>query len=374
MLRSHTQTSGDSFTPCWLTGQLQQAGVLPQGRVVAVRSRANAAFNSRLTHLELDYSVAAPAAAPRRLVAKQSLPEPWAVTAGLREVEFYRSMASLPAPLPGIVPCYAALHDPQTGHSILLLQDLSDSHAIALPREQQLSAGANIPSEAAIDQVIDALARFHASWWEPPRLGNDPAFKAWRAESGQWEQHMQRVSRAWRQLRSEEGASLPEETVSIYEHALGNLPRLWEAEIEPRFRALSRLTVTHGDAYFANFLVPNEPWSAPTYLIDWQCPWVDWGPLDLVPLCAAFWTPAQRQKGEREMRMLHRYHEALQQAGVENYSWENLLHDYRLALIDWLLVPIQDRDDGAGREYWRPKMACLSAAYLEWECAALLAA
>jgi hypothetical protein len=58
---------------------------------------------------------------------------------------------------------------------------------------------------------------------------------------------------------------------------------------------------------------------------------------------------------------------------VTGYDWVDLLTDYRLALIEWLLVPLQDRLDGAGRDYWWPKMQCLIGAYRDHDCGALLA-
>ena len=38
----------------------------------------------------------------------------------------------------------------------------------------------------------------------------------------------------------------------------------------------------------------------------------------------------------------------------------------------WLLMPLQDRFGGAGKDYWWPKMQCLVAAFREWQCAELL--
>jgi hypothetical protein len=62
----------------------------------------------------------------------------------------------------------------------------------------------------------------------------------------------------------------------------------------------------------------------------------------------------------------------LQAHGVDNYSWEDLKIDYQSGLIYWLLVPLQDRYDGSGKDYWWPKMQCLVAAFREWRCAELL--
>ena len=106
--------------------------------------------------------------------------------------------------------------------------------------------------------------------------------------------------------------------------------------------------------------------------LHWQSPVVDIGGYDLANLCATFWTPEQRQEGQREQKILRRYHWALQSYGVQGYSWDDLIADYQAGLIYWLLVPVQDRRDGAPKEYWWPKMQCLAAAFREWRCETLL--
>ncbi|MEZ4617979.1 MAG: hypothetical protein R2867_21055 [Caldilineaceae bacterium] len=72
------------------------------------------------------------------------------------------------------------------------------------------------------------------------------------------------------------------------------------------------------------------------------------------------------------MSILQRYHQGLQRHGVTNYSWTQLLADYRSGLIFWVLMPVQDGADGAAKSYWWPKMQCLLAAFEEWECAEIL--
>lgn len=97
-----------------------------------------------------------------------------------------------------------------------------------------------------------------------------------------------------------EEAWLPEDVRALYERVLVHLPSYWERQLRPRFQTMRHLTLTHGDAYFANFLCPEPPTSGPTYLLDWQSPGVDLGGYDLANLCATFWTPEQRGDDGRE--------------------------------------------------------------------------
>jgi hypothetical protein len=69
--------------------------------------------------------------------------------------------------------------------------------------------------------------------------------------------------------------------------------------------------------------------------------------------------------------MLRRYHATLAAGGVRDYTWDDLSRDYRSGLIFWLLMPLQDRLDGAALAYWWPKLQCTAAAFREWHCAEL---
>ena len=91
-----------------------------------------------------------------------------------------------------------------------------------------------------------------------------------------------------------------------------------------------------------------------------------------VNLLATFWTSAQRHEAQRETTLLRRYHDVLRLHGVQHYAWEDLQVDYRVAVTEWLFQPAQDRADGAGKDYWWPKLQCLAAAFQDLQCADLL--
>jgi hypothetical protein len=73
-----------------------------------------------------------------------------------------------------------------------------------------------------------------------------------------------------------------------------------------------------------------------------------------------------------ERYVLRRYHQRLVSAGVDEYSWDDLVLDYRTALVDWTLVAVHDASHGSARAYWQPTMGCLLDAYEDWGCADLL--
>ncbi len=363
----------NSPTPAWLTAILWQAGILQQGEVTAVDEQKDGAFNSQLAFLRLHYSADAESDLPTRLVLKRNVASDWGVEAGAEEVKFYKLVATLPDYPPIMPPCYAAATDEASGDSYLLLQDLSESHAPPITRDQQLSIVDGVPAPAYIESVVDTLAQFHAYWWQHPLLASG------RLTVGYWSRNAERLAlyqerrqRSWDSLVAAEGDWLPTDIRALYEQVLTRLPAHWQRYLEPRFRTQSHLTVVHGDAYFSNFLCPKQGNAGTTYLLDWQSPVVDLAGHDLANLIATFWTPMQRHHEGREQKLLQRYYNTLCAHGVAGYTWEELLTDYRAGLIYWLLVPVQDRYGGAGKDYWWPKMQCLVAAFRDWQCKALL--
>lgn len=363
----------DPITPAWLTTVLRENGFLTHGRVLRVTSKETAAFNSHTQRLQLRYSDDAAPKPAASMIIKRNVQTPWGIEAGEAEVKFYQVAAALQPSPPALVPCYAAAYDPASGNSYLLLQDLSETHAPALTRDQQLSIVNGVPSTPIIERVVDTLARHHAYWWNHPLLASETfPIGYWSRNVDRFMLYLQRRRRAWESLWANESGWFPDDLRDLYEGVLAHLPQHWETYLEPRFRTNTDLTLLHGDAYFANFLCPKGSTGSPTYLLDWQPPVVDIGGYDLANLCATFWTSKQRREARREEQLLQRYHTILQAYGVANYTWVNLITDYQAGLIYWLLVPLQDRHDGSSRDYWWPKLQCLVAAFREWRCAELL--
>lgn len=365
--------SPEQATPTWLTKMLREAGLLPYGEVLAIDLQPTGAFNSVTMRLLITYTPDAPETVPRSLILKCSNGTAWGKQASRDEVQFYQLIASLPNYPPLMVPCYSSAYDETSEASYLLLLDLSPTHLVPVPRDQQiaLDKGENVPAEMYIERAIETLAAFHAYWWEHELLGservplgyNDDDFGSYcqrRRDAVEW------LLRHERDVLSPAMQTLCAETAAHFE-------RWWTDYLAPRMQVKSRITLIHGDAYFANMLSPREGVVGETYLIDWQSAEPHLGTFDLVNLCDTFWTREQRHEGQREQRILQHYFAQLQARGVQNYSWDDLLLDYRLALIEWLLITVQDARNGSKRSYWLPKLQCISAAFEDWHCADLLA-
>ncbi len=359
---------GEQITTTWLTAVLRQAGVLQHGTVVSFEPAMTGAFNSQTGHFVPHYSAETAPNALIQLVIKRNAQQD-----GEYEVKFYNLVATLADHPRIIVPCCAAAYDEESGDSYLLLQDLSDTHAPPVTRDQQISIVEGVPAPHAIEQVVETLAQLHAYWLNHPLLEKE-AFDIgyWSRNAEHFARYLQRRTISWESLISSEASWFPEDLRALYEGVLAHLPSFWERYLEPRFRTRTNLTLTHNDAYFANFLAPKHSDLGVTYLLDWQTPIFDIGGYDLANLCATFWTSEQRQQDQREQQILRHYYTALLAHGVKTYSWDDLLTDYKLGLIFWLLMPVQDCYGGSERSYWWPKMQCLTTAFREWHCEELL--
>lgn len=363
----------DEPTPIWLTAVLRQAGILSAGEVVAVEHRVTSAFNSSTCFLRVRYSSEAPSSAPKRLVLKRNLPDAWAIAAGIDEVRFYHLVAALgdhPSILP---PCYAAAYEASSGNSYILLEDLSATHAPPVTREEQIRVDRGVPSAHHQWAVVETLASLHAYWWEHAYL-NSGVMEAgfWSRDEERFNQYLVKRKAAWKKLMATESSWFPVALRALFDRLFAQLPGFWKTHLAPRFQSYKHVTLIHGDAYFANFLCPKDAGAEATYLLDWQSPSFDLAAYDLVNLLATFWTRTQRKAQNREATLLRHYYTGLLSGGVQGYRWEELLADYRVGLIFWVLMPIQDGADGAAKEYWWPKLCCLLDAFEDWNCANLL--
>jgi aminoglycoside phosphotransferase (APT) family kinase protein len=311
----------------WLTAALRRSGVLTDGEVTQLRVRRSDAFNSTTVFLRATHPGAE---TPLRLVLKRPSAAQWSRAAAADEVRFYRLLAQR-ADHPAIAPRCLGTGEPD-GDPYVLLEDLSPTHVAPVSRARTIALR-GIPTRARLDRAVETLAQLHAYWWQratPPFPAAEPFASI-----------VARRQKAWLRVR----AQVPQPARQFYEYVLAKASTV---DISGRPR-----TLVHGDTYLSNFLVPRKG-DGPAILLDWQSPTVDIGALDLANLCATFWTREQRRS--LEPRVLRRYHEALARP---DYPYDKLVADYRLALLDWLLVPVQDAADGSRPAYWQPKMRCL---------------
>ena len=150
-----------------LNAILHANGHLLEGEVSALHEIGRESFpTSTVFHIDVAYR--GYVRLPGRLFLK--LINDRDPTLGGREVAFYREVA--PAMLSALrwdelpfVRHFDAAYSSETGRGHILLEDLSLTHGS--------SRAALPPSVPECEGTVDALASFHAFWWENPRLGRD---------------------------------------------------------------------------------------------------------------------------------------------------------------------------------------------------------
>jgi hypothetical protein len=321
--------------PEYLTGVLRRSGEAGDARVrrVVVES-SKPTILSRIDRLRLEYDEAANAG-PGSMILKTGLPggsgEAW--NAGRQEVAFYQQIA--PATTPGLVPrCFDAEWDAETRAWHLLLEDLTDTHV--LPTVWPLP-----PTLEQCQCIMTARARFHAEWWDDPRLGvsvgrrHDLEFTAG---------YVRGLTGAVERFADLLGDRLPRERRELYEGFLSAAPGLFA-----RFRAHRDITIIHGDAHVWNAFLPRDG-GDDVRLFDWDGWRLSTGAMDLAYMMAVHWYPDRRRRFERTL--LDHYHAALPRHGVHGYDRAALDDDYRLAALVQIATPVWQAINGIPTGIW----------------------
>ena len=339
-------------TPGELNSALHDAGTLQHGQIlrVTITERIQTII-SNLWFLEVDYSSDAAPKLPRRLLLKWAHEQSAAPERGDPEVVFYRDLAPLLSS-PPMVQCLAAA-PPAGKDRWLILEDLRSSHTNPPWPER--------PGDKEVHEAVAVLARVHARWWESATLGETVGVlhteTMLRTMIDGFKAHLPGFI-------NDLGDDLPLIDRKVLETVFNSSLRPWLRLLDHR-----ALTVTHGDAHTWNFLFPRLAEGMP-YLIDWQVWHLDIGARDLAFMIALHWDRAARRK--LELSLLHRYHEELLSAGISNYSFDDLLLDYRRCAVRNLTFPILFWSRGMPRESWRDRLDCALGAYRDLDSAELL--
>jgi hypothetical protein len=305
-----------------LTEALYRCGALIDGRVsgVVVES-SRATLLSRIIRLRLSYDGGA-SDAPASIILKTGLPERanarW--NGGPNEVAFYTRIAA--AMMGRVVPrCFEADCDAQTSEWHLLLEDLTESHFT-------LGNWPMPPTLAQTEQIIAARARFHAAWWDDPRLG---------VSIGTWfdpgDEQLKVFAQQVASFADRVGDRLSPERRDLYRRLIDAGPRL-----TLRYHSHRNLTIIQGDAHVWNVFLPRTNGSDDVRFFDWDAWRIDVGTDDLAYMMALHWFPDHRRRFERHL--LDHYHAALVAHGVKGYDRQALDDDYRLSVLWQIATPV----------------------------------
>ena len=339
-------------TPSELSAALSAAGTLREGEIenVTITQRIKTTI-SNLWFLEVEYSKGSTPKLPNRLLLKWPLEQSPAPERGLPELIFYRELAPAFAS-PPMVQCLATA-PPSSEQQWLIIEDLRSTHTNPPWPER--------PGDKEVYDAVAILAQLHARWWESPALGS--TIGTFHTDTS-----LRTMVYGYRDqlpgFISDLGEDLPQADRLVLE-------TVFNSSLKPWLRLVDRraLTVIHGDAHTWNFLFPHSGQGA-TYIFDWQLWHLDVGPRDLAFMIALHWDRTTRR--ELELPVLHFYHEELIRGGVSNYSFGDLMLDYRRSVVRNLTFPIISWSRGDPRESWRRRLDNALAAYRDLNAAELL--
>jgi ecdysteroid kinase len=322
-------TGIDQVTAEWLTSVLSKSGALTHGVVKAFDVNTGRGNWSTSARLAVRYAEGSQGARPQRLFLKMVNADLDDEFFGASEVTYYtRDYVGVEgAPL---IRCYAAAYSEEKRRYHLLLDDVSETHVEAATKAPTLDYGL---------ALAEGLAALHARWWGAERLaalGTPGPFGAGQGVAGAPIHSAEHIRRF----------------VDIAEPGAGHILNQFPAELQPhwpemirafyakhphrmieRTHDLNGFTLIHGDVGHNNILVPRTG-ERPIYIIDRQpfnwslTTWL--GVYDLAYAIVLDWPVETRR--QLEMPVLQHYHQSLLKNGVNNYTREQLVDDYRLCV------------------------------------------
>jgi hypothetical protein len=318
------RTPGD-VTAEWLTAALRGTQTITRSSVTSFDIdpdiAAGKGFMGQLARVTLRYDQPE-SNAPASLVAKFPTygPENRVIADLFRlyetETRFYEELADK-----------VELRTPRRYHSaratdctdfILLMEDLAPARV----GDQVVGCSA-----AQAELAIRELAKFHAMWWESPRLAeldwvwafNHPVRK--ESSQGAYQQ-------AWGPFQQNWGKLVPASLLVLGEKYPSRIPQLLDRLAAPP------VTISHGDYRIDNLFFATPEGGYPLAVVDWQVMSLGNGLFDVAYFMASAMPPAERKA--TEMDLLRIYHNILMQRGVKGYGFDQCLLDYRTsALFCW---------------------------------------
>ncbi len=347
----------EQITPAWLTERLASRGILHSGAVTHItvtdQSSRQGTFGN-IASLDVTYTADTVGSVPRSLFLKTSKADlhPELLAFGEREVYFYADIAEFTASLP-IPRCYDAAYDATSGHSHILVQDLSATHyqtVYPIP-----------PSPRQCELLIRSLAQVHALFWNSPLFSQDLGHLSETFSATATRRRLEATLPGFLEFL---GDSLLPAQQRIYQDILA-APLL--SRREERRERLAAVTLTHGDAHPWSFMLPRDPEADQVMVIDWHLWEISPPTDDLAYLMAYWWGPSRRAMLERSL--LETYHQQLVECGVEQYDWDMFQRDYRESVAFITLIPIgQFRRKVNPAVMWNG-LENSTAAFQDWNCA-----
>jgi thiamine kinase-like enzyme len=208
--------------------------------------------------------------------------------------------------------------------------------------------------------AVKCLAKVHAFWWDNSNLQIVTDKFGSRESILAWIKQLEKLSIGFIEFL---GDRITEKRKRIIKSVTENFERY-----SVRFQTYRNLTLIHGDAHFWNFMFPKKD-DHDVKIIDWQCYGHGVPTDDLAYMIALHWYPDRRK--EYELDLLKVYHKALLDNNVRDYSFEQLMKDYKWSVIETVSVPICQWNNKIWASIWFNHLERILLAYEDLDCASL---
>jgi thiamine kinase-like enzyme len=180
--------------------------------------------------------------------------------------------------------------------------------------------------------AIRHVAKLHAEWWASPKLDDmswlpdldvvyDPqAFQDLYLQM--WQPFLKKVGHHLPEMIREIGARYGRSFIEVSTHLFITAPR----------------TLVHWDYQLDNLFFASSEGGTRLTVIDWQLVTRGRGVTDVAYFLGQNVSPKDRRTNE--MHILRMYYATLVENGVQGYSFEQCLRDYRLAMLFWLYAMV----------------------------------
>lgn len=347
-------TDPNQVTKEFFTEALTKSKALTAGSVKNFKIDYSASTNAHIARISVEYSDDAQGSLPQALILKMCRNESGFVKDS--EVKYYaQDYAELPdAPLPV---CYDAQFSNENNAYHVLMQDISATH------EKDTK-----PSLEYGKSVARALAKLHAYGWGADKV---KALGGIMQDTSALEKYLSHTAQGLQPLLKEIKDDLSKK--EVVETVFANLPE----KLQARLKDPNGFGIVHGDLNPGNILYPKSA-TGKVYFLDRQpflwslTTWL--AVSDLTYMMVPFWEIEERR--DFEMPILKEYHEQLTINGITNYSWEQLLDDYKLVAMQTFYVVsewnIKDDDRERMRWLWTKELDRAIAVYNDLDCGSLL--
>jgi hypothetical protein len=317
------------ITSEWLNTVLHKSGYLKDVNIKSISREpwgVGEGFTSDMARLTITYDKETPEL-PKTMIVKMPTTFRTALAVALqydiyeREIRFYNEIApKSPIRVPEVI--YSAI-DSENKNYILILEDCSNYTQI-----DQIE-GLN---QEQTKLTIDAIAEFHARWWDAPDLysfdwigkpRDKYAIALIDTYRNDWDLSIK--SEEFKEFLPEGGQKVGEKISKHFPWLVNDIPD-------------DNLTIAHFDFRVDNLFFDFENKENPLIVIDWGSAIVNGGILDIAYLLGESLKIDLRRKVEK--KMVKHYIKRLEEKGITGFDFDYSWNFYLRSLMCYAYIPV----------------------------------